>query len=135
MGDSSTSSVGGTPSAMHLTVTDVDAMFARGVAAGATAQREPEDQPHGARHGTLLDPYGHRWMLSQPSEDVPLDEYASRSEGRPYRVEVASGATRAAEPYVDCIGASMNSADPDAGIRLEERRIGKACVTTCRSSG
>ena len=24
------------------------------------------DQPHGARHGTLLDPYGHRWMLSQP---------------------------------------------------------------------
>ena len=39
--------------------------FARAVAAGATALGEPADQPHGNRHGTLVDPYGHRWMLSQ----------------------------------------------------------------------
>ena len=66
LGVVSPTSLGGTPYAMHLTVTDVDAMFARAVAAGATAQMEPADQDHGARHGTLLDPYGHRWMLSQP---------------------------------------------------------------------
>src|SRR3546814_4091092 len=57
-------------------------------------------------------------MLSQPIEDVPLDEYASRSEGSPHRVEVASGATRDGEPYVDGIRASMTYADPDAGIRF-----------------
>src|SRR5690606_4466330 len=57
--------LGGTATAIHLQVLDVDATFARAVAAGATALAEPADQPHGARHGTLVDPFGHRWMLSQ----------------------------------------------------------------------
>lgn len=97
MGVVSPVALGGTPFALHLTVADVDGLFARAVAAGATPQREPEDQPHGARHGTLVDPYGHRWMLSQPVEDVSLDDYAARSEGSGYRVEVARGATREPE--------------------------------------
>lgn len=118
MGVVSPTTLGGTPSAMHLTVTGVDEMFARAVAAGATAQREPEDQPHGARHGTLLDPYGHRWMLSQSIEDVSLDDYASRSEGSPYRVEVSSTATRDREPYVDGIWSAVTYADPVSGIRF-----------------
>ena len=118
MGVVSPTTLGGTPYAVHLTVTDVDSMFARAVAAGATAQMEPADQPHGARHGTLLDPYGHRWMLSQPIEDLSLDEYAARSEGGPYRVDVAPGATRDGQAYVDGIWGSMTYADPDAGIRF-----------------
>ena len=124
MGVVSPTSLGGTPFALHLTVGDVDEMFARAVAAGATAQREPADQPHGARHGTLLDPYGHRWMLSQPIEDVSLDEYATRSQDGPYRVEVASGATRDGEPYVDGIWASMTYRDPDVGIRFVTEVLG-----------
>ena len=35
-----------------------------------THSQPPADQPHGARHGTLLDPFGHRWMLSQQLEDI-----------------------------------------------------------------
>lgn len=124
MGVVSPTSLGGTPYAMHLTVTDVDAMFARAVAAGATAQREPEDQPHGARHGTLLDPYGHRWMLSQPIADVPLDEYAARAEDSPYRVEVAAGLRRDGQPYVDGIWGSMTYIDPDIGIRFVTEVLG-----------
>jgi PhnB protein len=124
MGVVSPTTLGGTPYAMHLTVNDVDAMYARAVAAGATAQREPEDQPHGTRHGTLLDPYGHRWMLSQPIEDVSLDEYAARSETGPYRVEVASGATRDGQPYVDGIWGSMTYTDPDVGIRFVTEVLG-----------
>lgn len=88
MGVVSPSTLGGTPFALHLTVADVDALFARAVGAGATVQMEPADQPHGARHGTIVDPYGHRWMLSQPIEDVPIEEYAKRSEGSDYRVEL-----------------------------------------------
>lgn len=124
MGVVSPSTLGGTPFALHLSVTDVDAMFSRAVAAGATAQREPEDQPHGARHGALLDPYGHRWMLSQPIEDLTLDDYAARSEGSEYRVDVAPGATRDGQPYVDGIWGAMTYRDPDAGIRFVTEVLG-----------
>ena len=124
MGVVSPTTLGGTPYAMHLTVTDVDELFARAIAAGATAQREPEDQPHGARHGTLLDPYGHRWMLSQPIEDVPLQEYAARSEGSAYRVEVAGGLSRGGQPYVDGIWTVVTYADPVAGVRFVTEVLG-----------
>lgn len=125
LGVVSPASLGGTPTAMHLTVTAVDDMYARAVAAGATSQMEPADQPHGARHGTLLDPYGHRWMLSQPIEDVGLDEYARRSEeSGPYRVDVAAGASRGGEPYVDGIWTSVTYEDADAGIRFVTEVLG-----------
>lgn len=81
--------LGGTPVALHLTVDDVDAIHARAVVAGATSQSEPEDQPHGARHGTIVDPFGYRWMLSQPIEQVSADEYAARAVGSGYEVIVA----------------------------------------------
>ena len=35
---------------------------------GATACAPPEDQSHGNRTATIVDPFGHRWMLSQPIE-------------------------------------------------------------------
>lgn len=86
MGVLSPTSLGGTATALHLTVADVDDIYARAIEAGATAQQEPADQPHGSRHGTLVDPYGHRWMLSQPLEDFDLDTYAERSSGSGYEV-------------------------------------------------
>lgn len=82
----SPTSLGGSTTTLHLTVTDVDDRFARAVAAGATPIAEPADQPHGARHGTLVDPAGHRWMLAQQIEHVSLDEYAQRSEGSGFEV-------------------------------------------------
>lgn len=107
--------LGGTAVTIHLEVADVDSTYARAVAAGATALNEPADQPHGARHGTLVDPFGHRWMLSQQVEHLSIDEYAARSEGSGFRV--VSG-PRAGERYVDGIWASMTYRDPDAGIRF-----------------
>lgn len=80
-------SLGGTSVALHLTVADVDAVFVRAVDQGATPLSEPADQPHGARHGTLLDPYGHRWMLSQEIAEVSLDDYADRARPGGYHVE------------------------------------------------
>lgn len=74
-------SLGGTTVALHLEVVDVDAVFARSVEEGATPLSPPADQPHGARHGTLVDPFGHRWMLSQTIENVSLDDYAERTGG------------------------------------------------------
>jgi len=117
--------LGGTATAVHLEVADVDATFDRAVAAGATALRAPEDQPHGSRHGTLVDPFGHRWMLSQRLEEVAVDEYARRSEGSGYRVEQAPGrATRGGQPYVDGIWTSVSYRDVDAGIRFVTEVLG-----------
>ncbi len=86
IGVRSPTTIGGTATTLHLTVADVDALFARAVAAGATPQSEPADQPHGSRHGTLVDPSGHRWMLSQPLEDFDLDTYRQRTEGSGFEV-------------------------------------------------
>jgi uncharacterized glyoxalase superfamily protein PhnB len=55
----------GSSCALHLEVADIDAVHSTAVAAGATSMREPEDQPHGSRMSTVLDPFGHRWMFSQ----------------------------------------------------------------------
>lgn len=127
-------SLGGTSATVHLTVTDVDALFARAVAAGATAQREPEDQPHGNRHGTLVDPFGHRWMLSQPIEQVSLDEYDERARAGGYRVERGpqpaekgggpGGRASDGGPYVDGIWGAVAYRDPDAAIRFVTEVLG-----------
>ena len=63
--------LGGTAVSMHLQVPDVDRAFGRAVGAGATSLGDPADQPHGSRHGTLRDPFGHRWMLSTPLTATP----------------------------------------------------------------
>lgn len=110
--------LGGTSATVHLTVVDVDSLYARAVAAGATGLSEPADQPHGARHGTIVDPYGHRWMLSQPIEEVSLDEYAERAPAGGYRVEHGGG------PYVDGIWGAVAYADTDAGIRFVTEVLG-----------
>lgn len=113
--------LGGTSATIHLEVIDVDDTFARAADAGATVLREPADQAHGSRHGTLLDPFGHRWMLSQRIEDVALDEYAARSEGSGFTV---ARDPEGGEPYVDGIWAVVAYDDADAGIRFATEVLG-----------
>lgn len=69
---------GGTTASLMVYVDDVDAMFAQAVKAGATVERECEDQFWGDRVGTVIDPFGHRWTLSTHIEDVAPDELARR---------------------------------------------------------
>ncbi|TFI57929.1 VOC family protein [Sphingomonas parva] len=71
---------GGATSSLLLYTEDVDAMFARAVDAGATAERPPEDQFYGDRMGTLRDPFGQRWSVATHKEDVPEDEMRRRME-------------------------------------------------------
>lgn len=73
--------LGGTSVTLHLEVPDVDESFARARDAGATVQMEPADMPYGQRQGTLTDPFGHRWMLTQHVESVGADELARRMSG------------------------------------------------------
>jgi len=78
MGVVSPQALGGSPVLIHLYVPDVDALFARAVAAGATVKRGPADQFYGDRSGTLVDPFGHTWMLATRKEEVSGAEVARR---------------------------------------------------------
>ncbi|GLT10628.1 glycosylase [Sulfitobacter porphyrae] len=72
--------LGGTAVTFHLATTSVDGDVAQAVAAGATLLRAPADQSFGERTATLLDPFGHRWMLSQTIEAVSPEEMQKRWE-------------------------------------------------------
>ena len=67
-------SVGGTAVVLQLDVDDAEAVFAQAVAAGAEVRSPLADTFWGARHGQLIDPFGHRWNISQHLRDVPHDE-------------------------------------------------------------
>lgn len=70
--------LGGTATALHLEIPDVDRVIERAINRGATLERPPEDQFYGMRSGTIIDPFGHRWMISTQIEDVSIDEMQRR---------------------------------------------------------
>ena len=59
---------------------DVDSMFARALAKGATEERPLENQVYGDRCGAIQDPFGHKWSLSTHIEDVSPEEMKRRQE-------------------------------------------------------
>src|SRR5207253_9586385 len=50
---------------IHLETSEIDSLVARAVAGGASLNRPPENHPYG-RNASLVDPFGHRWLLSAP---------------------------------------------------------------------
>ena len=54
------------PIALHVFVDDVDATFARAIAAGGTSMGDPEDRPYGERSGFIRDAYGNHWYVATP---------------------------------------------------------------------
>ncbi|MDM7855499.1 VOC family protein [Cellulomonas alba] len=71
--------LGGTYGAIYLHVDDVDTAWNRAVDAGATILRPLADAFWGEREGQVLDPFGHRWGLTQHLQDVSLDELQERA--------------------------------------------------------
>ena len=70
--------LGGSPISILLYLPDVDAVFARALAAGAKTLRPVADQFYGDRMGTLEDPFGHVWTLGTHIEDVSPEEMERR---------------------------------------------------------
>ena len=58
--------LGGSTLRMVLTVDDPDALFDRGLAAGAKVVWPVADQPYRWRLGRLVDPFGHHWEIGKP---------------------------------------------------------------------
>ena len=52
--------------AFYLWVKDVDATYARALAAGATTESKPEDKPYGHRNAGVNDQNGVTWWIAAP---------------------------------------------------------------------
>jgi PhnB protein len=72
---------GGSAVGLMIYVPDVDALFGRALAAGATQERAVQDQFYGDRSGNLVDPFGHRWTIATHVEDVSPAEMQRRMQG------------------------------------------------------
>jgi len=83
-------SMGGSPVMLNLYVENVDEVFRRAEAAGATVVRPVADQFYGDRSGQFTDPFGHRWNVTTHVEDVSYEEMERRSKA--YTEKLKSGA-------------------------------------------
>jgi len=52
--------------ALYLWVEDVDATYAKAVAAGAISESQPEDKPYGHRTAGVVDQNGVTWWIAAP---------------------------------------------------------------------
>jgi uncharacterized glyoxalase superfamily protein PhnB len=58
------------PCAIHYYVQDVDGVYARALAAGATALGGPSDRPYGDRAAEVADPFGNHWFIARHIAEV-----------------------------------------------------------------
>jgi PhnB protein len=58
------------PGLLHMYVPNADEVFARAIAAGATAVTPVAEQPYGERNGTLSDPFGNMWTVATHTREV-----------------------------------------------------------------
>ncbi|MCB1201568.1 MAG: VOC family protein [Leptospiraceae bacterium] len=79
-GNQSPESLNGTPVALALYVKNVDKIFDKALKAGAKELTKVQDQFYGDRSGTLLDPFGHKWMISTQIEIVSFKKMQKRME-------------------------------------------------------
>jgi PhnB protein len=80
--------LGGTGVGLHLVVEDASVTFARAIAAGAKAERPVEDQPYGEKSGTLRDPFGHRWFVTQRTAELSADEMDKIGKAAGYKTDL-----------------------------------------------
>jgi uncharacterized glyoxalase superfamily protein PhnB len=67
-----------TPAFLRLYVDDVDAMYGRALAAGASDVTRPTEMPWGDRVARVRDPLGNLWWLMTRIEDVSPEEMERR---------------------------------------------------------
>ena len=79
MGYKGPQTLGGSPVSIMIYVDDVDTVFDRAVAAGASVKEAVSDKFYGDRMGTLADPFGHVWHVSTHKEDVSVEEMERRA--------------------------------------------------------
>lgn len=62
------------PAAIHFYVSNVDEVYARAIAAGATSLTEPSDQDYGERIASVKDIGGNEWYIAQRFDQTPIQD-------------------------------------------------------------
>ena len=65
---------GGSSVTIHLYLPDVDAAYAKAVAAGATPTMPVADMFWGDRYGQVEDPFGHKWSIATHTRDMTPEQ-------------------------------------------------------------
>ena len=87
---------------------DTDAALERARERGARVQREPYEN-YGARNATIIDPFGHRWMLSGPVTGAAVPDPARR---RRLRLGVDAGRRPRRRLLRSCAGLDIRPGRP-----------------------
>lgn len=66
------------PGAIHLYVSDTDAVYQKTLQAGATSLHAPTDMPYGERGAAVKDPVGNHWYIATHTEALSVEELAKR---------------------------------------------------------
>ncbi|NOT83723.1 MAG: VOC family protein [Methylococcaceae bacterium] len=77
-GSLSPTTLGGTAVTISLYVDDVDATYQLALDAGATSIMPVKDEFYGLRVGVFYDPFGHKWHIHTPIEEVSFEEMQKR---------------------------------------------------------
>jgi len=80
MGYRSPASIGGSPVSILVYLENVDDTFARAIELGGRELMAVSDQFDGDRRGTIIDPYGHIWLLASRKENISSSEMKLRFE-------------------------------------------------------
>ena len=111
---------------MVLPVRDVDATTDRAVAAGATLERAPDDNPYG-RTSVVRDPYGHRWMLQGLPAGTAVGSDSGADTARPgdlaYATLCTPDAERAAAFYHVVLGWDVGPGSIEQGRQVSSTTL------------
>ena len=77
-GSLSPTTLGGTAVTISLYVDDVDATYQLALDAGATGIMPVKDEFYSLRVGVFYDPFGHKWHIHTPIEEVSFEEMQKR---------------------------------------------------------
>ena len=109
----------GTPVSLSLQVPDVADTLDRAVHRGATSPRAMYDD-HGSRNATIVDPFGHRWLLHTPLAALPETQ---RQGDIGYAWLSAPDPDRAADFYAAVLGWRYTPGHAAGGRNVEGRSL------------
>jgi len=110
---------GGPSQSLYLRVSDVDATVRRAVSAGATMERAPADYDYG-RNGVVVDPFGHRWMVSSSPAPTPTPpSFSARHGVVAYLTHAVTDSERARAFYGAVLGWTFRPGRVEDGWQIE----------------
>jgi PhnB protein len=121
------------PAAIHLYVSDVDAVHARAVRAGGIAKHPPTDQVYGERSSSIEDSCGNIWYIATRLGNEPVPEGLRAV--TPYLQ--THGAARLADFMKEAFDAEVveRAASPDGTILHAKIRIGDSIIEMGEAHG